>query len=126
VNKTLWKAEKLILKILGSEVEEILYINRGNKLRTVLTDGSFIDIYISPLGKNIFSFHWQRNDGRIFRLDTYPGEKKAKSLATYPIHFHRECQNNVEEPPFTVEENSLGNLQEFLKFVYRFLLLDKI
>ncbi len=104
-------AEFIPLDVLKGFIKEFLYLNDGVKLRAVLKDNSFIDIYHS-LEENSFSFHFHCKDSRIFRLDTYPGEKKAKSLSTYPIHFHYGSQNNVIEPPFKVERSSF-----FLKFI---------
>jgi hypothetical protein len=110
-------AEFIVLDVLKDFIKEFLYLNGGIKLRAVLKDNSFVDIYLNPLEENSFSFHFQCKDGRIFRLDTYPGEKRAKTLSTYPVHLHYENQNNVIEPPFKVGRNSLDNLRNFLEFI---------
>ena len=104
---------------------DIQYLNRGTKLRVSLKEG-FLDIYISPLEENSFSFHFQKFNGKLYRLDTYPGEKKAKKLPTYPFHFHNGFQNNVEEPPFKLGNNSIENLEKFLELVPILILEDKL
>ncbi len=119
------RAEKLILEKLGDLVMDIQYLNRGTKLRVSLKEG-FLDIYISPLEENSFSFHFQKFNGKLYRLDTYPGEKKAKKLPTYPFHFHNGFQNNVEEPPFKLGNNSIENLEKFLELVPILILEDKL
>ena len=119
------RAEKLILEKLGDLVTDIQYLNRGTKLRVSLKEG-FLDIYISPLEENSFSFHFQKFNGKLYRLDTYPGEKKARKLPTYPFHFHNGSQNNVEEPPFELGDNSIENLEKFLELVPILILEDKL
>ena len=119
------RAEKLILEKLGDLVMDIQYLNRGTKLRVSLKEG-FLDIYISPLEENSFSFHFQKFNGKLYRLDTYPGEKKARKLPTYPFHFHNGSQNNVEEPPFELGDNSIENLEKFLELVPILILEDKL
>ena len=121
----LLRAEKLVLEKLGDLVMDIQYLNRGTKLRVSLKNG-FLDIYISPLEENSFSFHFQKFNGKLYRLDTYPGEKKAKKLTTYPFHFHNGSQNRVEEPPFELGNSSIENLEKFLDFVSTFLLEDRL
>jgi len=116
--------EILIDKNISGIVSDVIYFE--NKVRVVLTDSSFIDIFISPLRKNVFSFHWQRRDGSIYRLDTYPGEKRAKSLRTYPVHFHDGKHSNVTEPPFELGDSSFDNLEKFLRFILEKFTEDKI
>ena len=119
------RAEKLVFEKLGDLIMDIQYLNRGTKLRVSLKNG-FLDIYISPLEENSFSFHFQKFNGKLYRLDTYPGEKKAKKLPTYPFHFHNVSQDNVEESPFELGNSSIENLEKFLDFVSTFLLEDRL
>ncbi|RUM43131.1 MAG: hypothetical protein DSY35_04170 [Desulfurobacterium sp.] len=125
MSNKLLEAQKLVLKILNDFIEDIQFLNGGTKLRASLKAGKntgILDIYINPLEENSFSFRFQETNGKLFRLDTYPGERKAKKLSTYPIHFHNGSQSNVEEPPFKVENNTIQNLENFLNFILRLLL----
>ncbi|WP_457635661.1 toxin-antitoxin system TumE family protein [Persephonella sp.] len=84
------------------------------KLRIILKDGSFIDIFLSRKLKDKFGFHWECTDGKIFRYDNFP-DKKAKKLKSFPFHFHYEKQENIQEVPFRTEiENGF---RDFLNFV---------
>lgn len=59
------------------------------KLRAILLDNSFVDIFLSERLPNKFGFHWERMDkaGTIYRYDNVP-DQRWKNLATFPFHFH--------------------------------------
>jgi len=122
------KIEKLLIERFGDLVEDILYLNKGAKMRVLLSLGkepAFIDIYVSPLSNSAYSFHLQLPDGRVYRLDTYPGEERAKKLPTYPVHFHNGSQDSVIEPPFEVEGDFLKDFDSFLSFIRRKITEDR-
>ncbi|HAG07976.1 MAG TPA: hypothetical protein DCK87_00130 [Desulfotomaculum sp.] len=66
------------------------------KLRILLKDESFIDIWLSIKKKGIYAYHWERKnvDGTIYRYNNLP-DREAKKLRTYPKHFHKGAQENV-------------------------------
>jgi hypothetical protein len=63
-----------------------------NKLRLFLTDGSFLDVWLSD--ENDYSFHWEQRAvrGLIHRWDNAPDHPDVK---TFPHHFHDGKENNV-------------------------------
>ncbi|MGR3318837.1 MAG: toxin-antitoxin system TumE family protein [Candidatus Anammoxibacter sp.] len=68
------------------------------KLRLMLRDESFIDIWLSLKKKGIYAYHWERKsvDGAIYRYNNLP-DKEAEKLKTYPHHFHNKTEKNVVE-----------------------------
>jgi len=122
------KVEKLVIERFGDLVEDILYLNKGAKMRVLLDLGkepAFVDVYVSPISNSAYSFHLQLPDGRVYRLDTYPGEERAKKLPTYPVHFHNGFQDSVIEPPFKVEGNFLKDFDSFLSFILKMITEDR-
>jgi len=57
-----------------------------DKLRLFITDGSFLDIWLSSDGD--YSYHWERRgqSGEIFRWDNAPHHAH---ISTFPDHFHK-------------------------------------
>ncbi len=105
-----------IQKIAEIEFKEIVkhsYI-RDYKLRIILIDGSFIDVFLSQKLKDKFGFHWECRDGKIFRYDNFP-DKKARKLKSFPYHFHFEKQDNIQETPFRTDTEN--GFRDFLNFV---------
>ena len=86
------------------------------KLRILLVDKSFIDIWISKLIKGRYAFHWERReiDGTIYRHNNIP-HKKWENIKTFPNHFHYKSEKNVIESDLSSDLNHA--LREFLKFV---------
>lgn len=66
------------------------------KLRILLKDESFIDVWLSAKKKGIYAYHWERKniDGTIYRYNNL-SDKEAKKLQTYPKHLHNKTQENV-------------------------------
>ena len=90
----------------------------GAKLRVLLTDGSYVDVWASRKLSGRFGFHWERRhiDGRAFRYDNFPDTNWAH-VATFPFHFHNGDQDPVVASPFatTMEQG----FREFMAFVQR-------
>ena len=86
------------------------------KLRLVLVDNSFIDVNISKKIPDKFGFHWECRDtaGTIYRYDNFP-DSNWKNIATFPYHFHKGAQENVEAAPFP--QTGIDVLRSFLEFV---------
>jgi hypothetical protein len=86
--------------------------NIEGKLRILLRDESFVDIWLSAKKEGVYAYHWERKnvDGRIFRYNNLP-DREAKSLQTYPKHFHDGTERNV------LESNLSDNPEEALRIV---------
>jgi len=68
------------------------------KLRILLKDESYIDIWLSIKREGIYAYHWERKniDGTIYRYNNIP-DKDAKKLKTFPKHFHEKTDDNILE-----------------------------
>ena len=87
-----------------------------NELRVILTDGSFVDIWVSLKLAGRYSYHWERQaiDGTIYRHDNAP-HKRWQSVTTFPKHFH-DCSEAAVEESYISDEPPTA-LREFLTFV---------
>lgn len=95
------------------------------KLRTYLSDKSFIDFFYTTRAKNNkFSIHWERQhvDKKIFRLDNTP-DKKWRKVKTFPLHFHNGKYEKVTFPPkeFSHCKNKEDFFRAFLQFAKKHL-----
>lgn len=88
----------------------------GSKLRVLLTDTSYVDVWASRKLSGRFGFHWERRhlDGRIYRYDNFP-DTDWSSVATFPFYFHDGEQEHVVAAPFapTLKQG----FREFMAFV---------
>jgi hypothetical protein len=86
------------------------------KLRIVLINNSFIDVYLSQKLQGKFGIHWERMDKRkaIYRYDNFP-DKKWRAVASFPFHFHNGSYDNVESSPFPLQP--LNGFRAFMEFV---------
>lgn len=87
----------------------------GAKLRLVLSDSSYVDVWLSRKLKRRFGFHWERRhiDGCFYRYDNFPNTTWL-NVSTYPYHFHDGSQDNVVASPFS-QEIAQG-FREFIAF----------
>jgi len=85
------------------------------KLRILLTDGSFIDVWLSLKKKGIYAYHWERRavDGTIYRYNNLP-DKAARKLKTFPRHFHNGNDDNVVES--NISDDPVEAVKSMLKF----------
>lgn len=85
------------------------------KLRILLKDESFVDVWLSVKKKGVYAYHWERKniDGTIYRYNNLP-DKEAKKLQTYPKHFHNKTEENV------VESDLSNNPEEAIRVVLEF------
>ena len=88
----------------------------GVKLRIILTDTSYVDVWLSKKLENRFGFHWERGhvDGTIYRYDNFP-DTDWKHIPTYPFHFHNGAQDAVEAPFFS--QDVIQGFRDFMGFV---------
>ena len=69
----------------------------GTKLRIILTEEGFIDVWLSRKLSNRFGYHWEdKSTGFSYRYDNFPNTM-WKHVSTYPYHFHDRFQDNVVE-----------------------------
>lgn len=88
----------------------------GVKLRIILTDTSYVDVWVSKKLENRFGFHWERGhlDGTIYRYDNFP-DTDWKHIPTYPFHFHNGSQDAVEAPSFS--QDVIQGFRDFMGFI---------
>jgi len=90
----------------------------GAKLRVLLTDASYVDVWASRTLQGRFGFHWERRhlDGRVYRYDNFP-DTNWSGVSTFTFHFHNGDQDTVIAAPFalTLEQG----FREFMAFVQR-------
>jgi hypothetical protein len=86
------------------------------KLRIVLTNNSFVDVYLSQRLHDRFGFHWEcRDDSKsVYRYDNVP-DKNWDSVETFPFHFHAGSQNSVKASPFPLAP--LEGFRAFMEFI---------
>lgn len=89
-----------------------------SKLRVLLTDGSYVDVWVARKLSDRFGFHWECRhlNGRLYRYDNFP-DANWSDVATFPFHFHNGDQDTVIAAPFapTLEQG----FREFMAFVQR-------
>jgi hypothetical protein len=88
----------------------------GSKLRVLLIDTSYVDVWVSRALVGRFGFHWERRhlDGRIYRYDNFP-DINWSNVSTFPFHFHDGTQDAVASTPFATEPEQ--GFREFMTYV---------
>lgn len=84
-----------------------------NKLRLSITDGSFLDIWLSADGD--YAYHWERRGqtGEIYRWDNAPHHPQ---VSTFPDHLHEGNEQTVIESDLSPSpELALREILEFIK-----------
>jgi len=74
------------------------------KRRLFLSDGSFVDVWLSVRLPDRFGFHWERRhlDGTLFRYDNFP-DFEWRAVSTFPYHFHDGSNSRVVPSPFPTD-----------------------
>jgi hypothetical protein len=87
-----------------------------NELRIFLSDGSFMDVWLSLKLNGRYSYHWERRalDGTVYRHDNAP-HLKWQSVSTFPKHYHDGSEGNVIASH--ISDNPEQAVREFLLFV---------
>jgi hypothetical protein len=83
------------------------------KLRLDIRDGTFVDVWLNPLGTR-YAFHWEQRAlrGCLHRHDNAPDHPH---IATHPKHFHNGSESNVEASD--IPDTPADALRYFLSFV---------
>lgn len=86
------------------------------KLRIILVNNSFMDVYLSQRLPERFGFHWECMDESktFYRYDNFP-DKNWHSVATFPYHFHNGSQNSVDASPFPI--TPIEGFRAFMEFI---------
>lgn len=114
-DKTYFKLSEIALSEFADIVESTKAVE--GKLRILLTDESFIDIWLSVKKKGVYAYHWERRnvDGTIYRYNNLP-DSEAKKLQTYPKHFHNGTEENVVESGLSDDpEEAVRTVLEFAR-----------
>jgi Family of unknown function (DUF6516) len=88
-----------------------------NKLRLMLTDDSFLDIWLSAEGD--YAYHWEqrRQRGRSYRWDNAPHHPH---VGTFPAHLHNGDEHTLAESHLSATPEIA--LRDVLAFIRRNLL----
>lgn len=88
----------------------------GAKVRILLVDTSYVDIWLSRTLPGRFGFHWERRhlDGQLYRYDNLP-DTHWQDIATFPCHFHQGSQEVVSAAPFAPDPEQ--GFRDFMEFV---------
>jgi len=114
-NETYGRLAQIALGDFGDIVEDVKTVE--GKLRLLLIDGSYIDIWLSVKKEGVYAYHWERReiDGTIYRYNNLP-DKQAKKLKTFPRHFHKKTEKNILESDLSDKpEEALHTLLEFAR-----------
>ncbi len=88
----------------------------GTKLRVVLIEDGFVDIWLSRKLEGRFGFHWEQESTALsYRYDNFPNTQ-WKYVPTYPFHFHDGSQNNVTDS-FCFEKDITDGFRGFMRWV---------
>jgi len=108
---------KKLAYIAASEFSDIVRGTRvvEGKLRVLISDGSYIDVWLSEKRPGTYAYHWERRslDGTIYRHNNLP-DQEARKLKTFPKHFHNEKEHRVEESH--ISDSPREALRTFLDF----------
>jgi hypothetical protein len=84
-----------------------------NKLRLLIKDGSFLDIWLS--GEGDYSYHWEQRpqSGRLYRWDNAPHHPQIR---TFPLHMHDGDESTIIESDLnSAPENALRQILGFVR-----------
>lgn len=91
-------------------------IGMDYKLRIILIDESYVDLFLSQKIPDKFALHWECRDPKrsIYRFDNIP-DKNWQKIKTYPFHFHKGNQDKVVASPFPVD--LIDGFRKFMEFI---------
>lgn len=102
------------------EAEVIVsYTGRARKLRVILIDDTFVDVWHSE--DRDYAYHWEQRERRdfVYRYDNAP-HKAWNKVSTFPKHCHEGTQAHVTESHLPDEPEEA--IREFLRQVRRLLI----
>jgi len=94
------------------------------KLRIMLLDGGFVDVWLSKKIANRFGFHWEHKVTNLsYRYDNFP-DTKWSNVSTFPYHFHDGSQDNVVDSSRFARDIVEG-FRDFMNWVRVMLMEEK-
>jgi hypothetical protein len=109
--------EQIALAEFGDVVVGARHVSRRAgttlKLRLLIRDGSFVDVWLSPSGAH-YAYHWEQRSQRgcLHRHDNAPDHPH---ITTHPKHFHNGAEETIEES--YIPDDAEDALRYFLDFV---------
>ena len=86
------------------------------KLRIILIDDGFVDVWLSKRLTSRFGFHWEHKvTGLSYRYDNFP-DIKWRNVSTFPYHFHNGSQNNVVDSS-RFDKDIMEGFRDFMNWV---------
>jgi len=86
------------------------------KLRIILIDDGFVDVWLSKRLTSRFGFHWEHKvAGLSYRYDNFP-DIKWRNVSTFPYHFHNGSQNNVVDSS-RFDKDIMEGFRDFMNWV---------
>lgn len=86
------------------------------KMRIILVEGGFVDVWLSRKMEDRFGFHWEHKaTGRSYRYDNFP-DTKWRDISTYPYHFHYGSQSNVIDSS-RFERDLMKGFRAFMEWI---------
>ncbi len=111
--------ERIALTEFADVVTGVRHIGRRAntilKLRLLIRDSTFVDVWLSPTGAD-YAYHWEQRAQRgcLHRHDNAPDHPH---IATYPKHFHNGNEAIVEES--FIPDTPAAAIRYFLTFIRR-------
>lgn len=111
--------ERIALTEFADVVTGVRHIGRRAnailKLRLLIRDSTFVDVWLSPTGAD-YAYHWEQRAQRgcLHRHDNAPDHPH---IATYPKHFHNGAEAIVDES--FIPDTPAAAIRYFLTFVRR-------
>ncbi|MDQ5768384.1 toxin-antitoxin system TumE family protein [Thiothrix subterranea] len=117
----------LLQDIVEREFPDIIsstVLGEVNELRIFLSDGSFVDVWLSLKLNGRYSYHWERRalDNTVYRHDNAP-HLKWQSVSTFSKHYHDGSEGNVTAS--YISDDPEMAVREFLLFVRETVALRK-
>ncbi len=109
--------ERIALAEFADVVTGVRHIGRRAnailKLRLLILNGTYVDVWLSPTGAD-FAYHWEQRAQRgcLHRHDNAPDHPH---ITTYPKHFHNGDETTVEES--FIPDAPAEAIRYFLSFV---------
>src|SRR5689334_9731720 len=108
---------RLVLADFGEIITQTVFVGgtptSPNKLRLLIKDGSFLDIWLSCEGD--YSYHWEQRSqsGRLYRWDNAPHHPQ---IGTFPRHMHNGDEGTVIESDLdSAPETALRQVLVFVR-----------
>jgi hypothetical protein len=109
--------ERIALTEVADVVTKVNHVGRRAnavlKLRLLIRDGTFVDVWLSPTGAD-YAYHWEQRAqrGLLHRHDNAPDHPH---ISTHPKHFHNGDETTIEAS--FIPDDPAAATRFFLSFV---------